>query len=793
MNSYLIRIVSESKKLFEHGKARLTATGLLLIPIVLLIWCFIPVPSDKLEWYPQSFLLYSRDGRLLREAVNNAGARAIWFPVDSMAPCVISAILAAEDKRFYSHPGIDPFAVTRSIGQVMVKRRASSGASTITMQTARLLYGCSHSLFGKVQQALYALRLERTLSKKEILEQYLNRAEFGAGCIGVEAASRRYFGKSVARVSTAEAALLASLPKAPTILNPLKNPDGARKRQLHVLQRMVKNGTLSIDEFRRDSLIPLNIGRVPPELNAMHFTDFVLSQSPPPGKITTTLDLDLQIQLEKIVADHVAALKKDDMTNAAVIVIDNNSGGIRAMVGSAGYRDEPAGSVNGTIALRQPGSTLKPFTYALAFESGKTPASVVADVETDYIGTLGQLFSPRNFSRKFNGPVLMSEALGRSLNVPAIRTLNYVGIDPLLKRLHLSGFESLTENAEFYGLGLTLGNGEVTLLELAQGYAMFARGGFPLKVSALTGKENPPQGERVFSEETCYLITDILSDEMLRIKAFGPANPLLFGFPFACKTGTSANWRDSWVVGYCKEYAVAVWAGDFAGGVMNRLSGSTGAGPLFNKVVQLMVYGHAVPKIPDLPRQPPDIVRIDVCPISGMLPGECCPNTGTVCLKKDMLPRETCNVHRRIRIDKRNGLLASDCCPKRYVREEVFAVLPSRFAQWQAQQSLIPVPPHTWSPLCPQAGVTSDALVITSPRSGERYIIEPGYNKATQTIALKGEADPPIGKINWEIDGRVVAQSEWPYTTAWRLAKGTHSIRMSGGGMKSDPVEIVVE
>lgn len=792
MKKVLILLIAALRTLFGIKRARLLIAGFLLVLCAIVVWCNVPVSSRILNSYPESRLLYSKDGRLLREAVNIHGARATWFPVDSMASSLIAATVAAEDKRFYTHFGIDPVAVFRSVVQLFKKGRVFSGASTITMQTARLLHACPHSLFGKGLQALYALRLERALTKKQIVEQYLNRAEFGAGCIGVEAASRRYFGKSTSSITTAEAALLASLVKAPSVLNPLKNPSAAFKRQHHVLRLMLKNGSILEDELPRALAEQITIGKVLPELNAMHFTDFVLSQSPPPGKIITTLDLDLQMYLEKMVAEHVSAHKKDDLTNAAVMVIDNGTGGIRAMVGSSGYWNESAGSVNGTISLRQPGSTLKPFTYALAFESGKSPASVVADVETEYIGSLGELFSPRNFSKTYNGPVLMYEALGRSLNVPAIRTLNYIGIEPLLKKLRQSGFSSLSQNADFYGLGLTLGNGEVTLLELAQGYAMLARGGYALKVCATAPDENAQRDTRVFKETTCFTVTAILSDEQLRIKAFGPANPLLFGFPFACKTGTSANWRDSWVAGYCKEYTVVVWGGDFSGGSMNRLSGSTGAGPLFNKVVQLMVYGGAIPKIPELPDQPAGVVNIEVCPVSGMLPGPLCPAVQSVCVAKEGLPHESCSVHRLVKIDKRNGLLASDCCPREHVREDVFAILPARFAQWQAQQSLLPVPPHTWSPLCPQAGVTADALVITSPRAGEQYVIEPGYDSATQTIALKGESDPPVNTIAWEINGNVIARAQWPYTATWKLSRGRHEIRMSGGGMRSDPVEIVV-
>jgi penicillin-binding protein 1C len=756
------------------------------------VWCCMPVPSPLLKGFTQSWLLYSQDGRLIREAVRGDGARATWIAIDTMSPVLADAIVAIEDRRFFSHPGIDPLAVGRSVLHLVKNGQASSGASTITMQTARILYACPHSFFGKVLQCIHALRLERTLSKKKILEQYLNRAEFGAGCIGVEAAAHRYFGKSARDITTAEAALLAALPQAPTAFNPLKYPGKARNRQLRILQALEKAGKIDHDECTRASDETIKTGGFLPQLYAMHFTDYVLAQEPPPGKIVTTLDLDLQRYLEKLVADHVASLKNEGLTNAAVVVVDNTDGGILAMAGSAGYWSGNSGSVNGVSALRQPGSTLKPFTYALAFENGKTPATVVADIETEYIGSKGQFFSPKNYSRTFNGPVLMREALGRSLNVPAIRTLNFVGIEPLLDRLHRCGFASLSRDAGHYGLGLTLGNGEVTLLELAQGYAQFARGGYPLTAKAIKDTKTGQPTKRVFSEQTCFLITDILSDELLRIQAFGAANPLLFDFPFAIKTGTSANWRDSWVVGYCRDFTVAVWAGDFEGATMNRISGSIGAGPLFNKVVHLMVYGHSVPRLPVMPVPPQGVEQITVCPLSGLAPGEYCPSCKPVFVVKEKTRRAPCDVHRKILIDKRNGLLASGRCPSQYVKEQVFAVLPARFARWQAGDGMIPVPPHTYSPLCPQGGIAADALVITAPRPGETYLIEPGYDAATQTIALKGESDPALPQVAWEIDGSVVTRAAWPYTANLKLTKGKHRIRMTGGGKTSDPVEIEV-
>jgi penicillin-binding protein 1C len=743
-----------------------------------------------------------------------------------ISPLVIEATIAVEDARFFSHSGVDIPAVMRAIRQNVTSGRVVSGASTITMQLSRLNFNHSHGMWGKLKQTFDALRLERAMDKNAILEQYLNRAFYGAGAIGIEAASRRYFGKPNTHLSLAEAALLSGLPKAPSNLNPIKDLEAACKRQQLVLQRMLETGKISQDEYKRACKEPIYIKEHPSHLSAMHFTDYVLSQNPPPGDVHTTLDSDLQGQIERLVSDHVKSLMSGGLTNAAVVVLDNSDGAILAMVGSSDYWNPNSGSVNGTIARRQPGSTLKPFTYALAFEKGFSPASMGADIETQYLGKSGTLFTPKNYSEHYSGPVLIREALGRSLNIPAIRIANAVGIQDLLERLRAVGFASLDRDANYYGLGLTLGNGEVTLLELAQAYAMFARGGLACKAHALClpsatrGKAHgawrfahsvnrifrfapcalrfariPPQklfiNKEVFSGEVCFLITDILSDENLRIRAFGAANPLLLDFPMAIKTGTSSNWRDNWVIGYTQRYTVAVWTGDFEGASMNQLSGTIGAGPLFHKVVHLVVQRGAVQQKPTIPGPPEGVEQIVVCSLSGRTPTEHCPTRCSVYVLKEDNHRSSCDMHRLFRLDKRNGLLASDRCPLRFVEKRVFEVLPPIYAEWQASHTS-QRPPTAYSPYCLPNGITANALVITRPRNSEVYLLEPGYDMSTQTLRMSGEVDPVLPEVTWWLDGQKVTAAGWPYEANWQMAKGRHQLIMKGGGMQSDPVEFEV-
>ena len=773
----------------------------LFVSLALFIWTsyalfmsaiiLFPLSAERITTnYPESRRIFDRQGRLLREVVNADGARAQWAELEGISPFVIAATLAIEDADFYGHSGINWRSVARAAWQNVSNGRRISGASTITMQLARLLFGYPRKLSGKLWQAFDALRLERAIAKDAILEQYLNRAFYGAGAIGIEAASQRYFGKPNAHLSLAEAALLSGLPKAPSDLNPLRNPQGALKRQRLVLWRMLQIGKIAQEEYRRACREPLVFRKDTDTIFAMHFTDCVIAQNPPAGDVFTTLDGDLQRQIERLVSDHVRSFASGGLTNAAAVVLDNATGAIAAMVGSADYRNPNGGNVNGATALRQPGSALKPFTYALAFEQGFTPASVVPDVPTHYLASDGSLFVPRNYSERFYGPVMMREALGRSLNVPAIRTANAVGIEALLARLRAAGFHSLTESAEHYGLGLTLGNGEVTLLELAQGYAMFARGGLTCQATPFANApKHAPQ--RVFSPEIAFLITDILSDENLRIRAFGAANPLLLGFPMAIKTGTSANWRDNWVVGYTPDYTIAVWAGDFEGNPMHQMSGAIGAGPLFHKIAQLVAFQGATPRLPERPEPPEGVRQIMICPVSGMLATENCPHKQAVFVLKDSTPLQPCSTHQKQRIDRRNGLLASVRCPSEFVTKRVAEILPPEYAEWQESQGM-PAPPTRYSPFCPEHGQIADALVITMPRNGDVFLLEPGYDEQTQTVELSGEANPALPQVAWLVDGEEVAAAGWPYQADWQMTKGVHTLEMSSGGRRSEAVKFEV-
>jgi len=732
--------------------------------------------------------MFDARGRLLREAVGGGGVRSEWTPLDHISPLVVQATLAAEDARFHDHAGVDWRSAVRAGGQAVRHLGIVSGASTLTMQVVRLIHPHRRGVLGKLGEMVDALRLERAAAKATILEQYVNRSPYGADTIGVEAASRRYFGKPSLHLSLAEATVIAGLPQAPTRLDPLAHPAAAKRRQRVVLARMAAAGMISASDEQRALAEELRFAAAPPAPRAMHFTDWVLGQRPDTAQVDTTLDGDLQADVEHMVTAHVAAHSLAGMTDAAVVVLDNERCAVLAMVGSPDYRDPRGGAVNGALARRQPGSTLKPFTYALAFERGATPASVVADVETRYGSADGYLFAPQNYTQTFLGPVLMGEALARSLNIPALRVLAGLGPEALLERLHAAGFTSLDQPAAHYGLGLTLGDGEVTLLELAQGYAMFARGG--VTCSASPFPRATAAGAHVFTPAVSWMISDILSDESIRAAAFGVGNALMLGYPVAVKTGTSSNWRDSWAIGYTPRFTVAVWAGDFAGRPMNHLAGAAGAGPLFRQVMNRLVA-----QAPPGPAAAPDaLVEVSVCALSGKRPTSRCPHTRAVHVPRDRTPTEACDWHRELAIDTRNGLLVGEHCPARFVEHRSFEVLPASYARWLASVPERGGAPTAYSPLCPASGIVPDAVVITYPRPHEVFVLEPGYDARTQSLALTAEIDPPGAPAIWRVDGeRVDGGGRAPYEASWALRPGKHRVEVAAGGRTSEPVEFEVQ
>lgn len=718
-------------------------------------------------------------GGLLREVVNAEGVR--WRPVslDQISFQVRRALLVAEDQTFYEHGGVDFGAIARAFASNVRRGTTVSGASTLSMQLARILYREPRNFAGKLAQAFDAWRLETWFSKDRILEAYLNRAPFGPALIGIEAASQWYFSKAAQDLSWAEAALLVGMLQAPTDLDPVANPAMAKKRRDWVLARLETSGDLRPADRVAAEARPLPTVESLPRPKAGHFVDWTLSSKPAAGEVRTSLDPQLQESVEGLVEDYVNRSRILGITNAAVVVLDNSTSQVLAMVGSKGWSSLESGFVNGAVSLRQPGSTLKPFLYTLAFSQGWSPTSVLADVPTKYVNNDRTLYIPRNYSRTFRGPVLAAEALATSLNIPAIRLLRSVGVTSFLKTLHALGFDDLNQSADHYGLGLILGNGEVTLLQLAGAYATLARGGVYLPP---TPRTQTSPGVRVFPEVPAYLTTSILSDEAMRIEAFGANNPLLVGFPMAIKTGTSSDWKDSWTVGYTSDFTVAVWTGDFGGTPMNQISGSVGAGPLFQSIARVVASSRL--GSPELPQPPNGVRKVLVCAESGDLPNEFCPRKLLVTVAEDVR-RSLCDVHSLVAVDGRTGEPATDQTPEVFVTRRLAYHLSEEYGEWLDESGKF-VPPA--SERAPRGRENQARLAIASPRSGDIYVIEPGYDPSTQTVELSAQSRFKIANVDWWIDGTFWQRSSWPYRGTWPLEKGKHTVQLRSDNLLSELV-----
>lgn len=611
-----------------------------LVAMHLVPW-FFPLPKNLVGKPPVGLLFLDREDRPVRRLLDGDLRADDPATYDEFPEKLVLATLAAEDSRYFSHGGIDFLGVLRAVRDALLHREFVSGASTITQQTVKLSSPPRRRDFRtKLIEAFTARRLEMSWDKKEILSAYLNRLPYGNQFTGSRAAARGYFGKPLSDLSLAEVALLAGLPNKPTKLNPWTNYEGARKRQLWILGRMREEGYINEVEFAA-ALIeePKLLDSHARAFHAPHFTNLLLERE---GEtlatarsgglpVPTTLDLSLQLDVENAVSAELARLahqagEENDLQDA-VVVIENASGDILALSGSRSFFGSSSGQINGAWRPRSAGSTLKPFTYALALQDGATAATILADTPVEYITPTGA-YEPVNFDRRFQGPVSMRHALANSLNVPAVKMLDGIGGPERLHRCLAEDlrFTSLAPAATEYGLGLTLGNAEVRLLELANAYATLARLGEwkpvrflrqtdPVESSTEEGQASASP-ERVFDPEAAWLISDILSDERARALAFGLRSPLNLPFRVAVKTGTSTDFRDSWTVGYTPDYTVGVWVGRFDNRPLNRISGAMGAAPIFH---QVMVRLHRDEQ-PRWFETPPGAVEITIDRISGKTP-----------------------------------------------------------------------------------------------------------------------------------------------------------------------------
>ncbi len=779
---------------------------------------------------PESTRFFDGDGRALRELRADDATRAAWMTYDALGDDVVHAILAAEDRRFFAHRGVDPASVLRAAVSDVVHLHVVSGASTLTMQLARLVRPHPRNIAGKLFEAALALRIEASLSKRSILEQYVNRAPFGGGLRGLDAASRFWFDKPPRELSLAEAATLAAIPRGPAVYSIGKHPDRVLRRRDRVLDRMQSAGWISRDRCELAKREPLVARAGKGGAGAPHLVQALatgdasvwpasLGASPRAAaaeRVETTIASDLQREVELAAKAQLAPLAGKKVTNAAVVILDNATADVLAYVGSADFADDAKGGQNdGVRARRQPGSTLKPFVYGLAMEKlGWTAATVLPDIELR-LSVGDATYAPMNYDGRFHGPVRLREALGSSLNIPAVWATSKLGVGPVLDRLHAVGFASLGQDESWYGPGLALGDGEVTLFELAAAYSTLARGGVYRApravrrvVTRLEARDVPPSAEvRVMPHEVAAVLTDILADPRARAAAFGETSALDLPFAVAAKTGTSKGSRDNWTVGFTREVTVAVWVGNFDGSPMRGTSGITGAAPLFHAAMEAAMRGRvAAPlRLSERPEESGGLVEAEVCPLSGGLPTQACPHA-----VHEWMPAaarsalKPCDLHESVAVDRRTGLRAGLACPAAVVSERAFERYDGAMRAW-ATAAGRPVAPVDDSPLCPLAPIAASrsapkavrvvrVLRIGWPNTGTRFVIDPDRSLAEQQLRVRVEASSGVKRVGLLVDGRDVADMRSPFVASWPLSPGEHVLAaVADDGARSDPVSIRVE
>jgi penicillin-binding protein 1C len=785
----------------------------------LLFWSLfsdLPKPeelTDRLQ-SPSIRILDSQD-RLLYEALPVLGGRHQVIPLESMPPYLTQATIATEDNRFYQHPGVDWTGILRAFWINLQGGETLAGGSTITQQVARTLLLSEEERFQptlrrKLRESYLAWRLTRTYTKDEILAFYLNQSYYGSLAYGVEAAAQTYFGKSVQELDLAECALLAGLPQAPALYSPLVDPDAAKQRQAVVLTLMEEAGFIDADQRRLAAREQLIYADVPYPMEAPHFVLMVLAQldgillvgSPERAQgitVHTTLNLDWQRQAEVFIQRQLGKLAGSqsglghNVNNAALVALDPQTGAILAMVGSPDYHnDQVAGAINMVLSPRQPGSALKPLVYAAALSHDRsdpwTAATALLDVRTSFVTHEGDAYTPANYDLIEHGPVSLRVALASSLNIPAVITLDHIGLDSFFQFVYPFGLDKFGDPNE-YDLSLALGGGAVSLLDLTTAYGTFANGGLSLSSYAIQHITNPnsdtvyahnaPHPLRLIDARLAWLISDILSDEEARQVGFGSNSILQTGYTTAVKTGTTSNFHDNWTIGYTPDLVVGVWAGNASYQPMRDVSGVTGAAPIWAAFIRSVLDGQ-----PDQPfPQPAGLVQVEVCAISGLLPSQACPYTRLEWFIDGTQPTALDTVYQSVQLDLRTGRLASADTPPEMIETRLALDLPPQAQAWARQNGvlllsdLLAAEPGSVTG-SEQPPPSSSSLVILNPPDRSLFRLDSSLPAESQRLPIEISGPPALQSVSLWVDNILVSSlTAAPYRFWWTLEPGAHTLR----------------
>jgi len=679
--------------------------------IVFCLLCiFFPLPGDKIE-KPGSSTVYFKKGRLARAFLTKDDELMIRLNSAEIPDVVKKSFIAAEDKYFYYHPGVNLFSIIRAAYQNIKNRRIVSGASTITMQLARMIEPKSRTLFSKMIEAFRALQIEIKYTKKEILTHYLNHLPFGSNIIGIEAASRRYFNKPISKLNLADIATLTVIPRSPNLLNPWNgNIKLLRKFRNHSLKLMLDNGTISKEEYDIALTTKLkNREFYPLPFEIPHLSDYLYYVRGLRGRMNTSIKYGVQKSSERIINYFYDELLRYGSFKISVVVVDNRTNEIITAIGSPDYFDPDDGQLIGFNIKRSPGSLLKPFLYAMAIEKGLiTSETLIKDVPIYFRG-----YEPKNYGGIYTGLSKARDALCDSLNIPALILLRKIGVGEFYDKLMELKIKPLKTKDKF-GLPIILGAFETSLLEAVQAYNILANKGVYEKIGVLNNKKLNVKKTKVFREGSSYLISNILSNH--RNTAVDDYIP----YKIAWKTGTSFNYKDAWTVGYNPHYTVGVWVGKYKGSGSNLLVGQRVATPIMLRIFDFLMKDESFYWY----EKTSDLLKIEVCSLSGMRPHEFCPGKKKVLVLKDKVPMEKCRYHQKFWVDDDGKvILSKDLKYKdtRAIQEaKVFTKFPPDVLSWLAKNKpeILNLPAYRKKDL---KLVQKSSPIIKFPKTGQVF------------------------------------------------------------------------
>jgi len=741
---------------------RRVAAGLFVVCLAVRFW---PRPPLK-DHFPLSTAVWSEDGELLRVTLAADDQYRLWTPLADMSPSLVDAFLLKEDRWFYWHPGVNPIAILRA-GFRTWRGGARQGGSTLTMQLARLMYRLNtRTPSGKLRQMADAMWLEARYSKRDLLEAYLNVAPFGGNIQGVGAASRIWFGKPPSQVDLGEALTLAVIPQSPAARTAQSPHLPAARAQLAALWLRTHRAS---ESEKREIQLPVTIGaRYSLPEKAPHFVDAVLrEQTAPEGRIDTTLDAGLQRVVERQIERYLNQFGDRGIRNTAALLVDSRDMSVKAWVGSADYNNESIhGQINGVMTKRSPGSTLKPFIYALALDQGVLhPRTILRDAPSSF-----GPFTPENFDGRFFGPISAQEALIRSRNVPAVWVTTQLKQPDLYQFLQSAGVSGL-KSESYYGLALALGGGEVTMEELASLYAMLPNHGVMRPVHNVRSAP-AREGVRLLSPEATFITLDMLRHNP---RPDDDGAPLTRGqWPVAWKTGTSWGFRDAWSAGVVGPYVLVVWIGDFEAQGNPSFVGVDAAAPLFFRIADALNLARPNETVPAaIP--PPGVSKVAVCAASGDLPNAYCPQTVATWYIPGKSPIKVSQLHRAVAMDISTGKPACPPYDSATTRREVFEFWPSDMMKLFREAGM----PRRAPPQIPECAQddASDAPRIASPLRNVTYTLR--ARGGEESIALESSVAGDVRDIFWFDGAALIAKTPVSRgALAWRPeTDGVHLIR----------------